>query len=137
MPLDPGMAKSLAILARSVIFFSFSSARLMLIVFISLIQLKISLKLRPGLPQRRTPGRHNSFSGRVSQTGKSGSDTKPIKLVHGCCEYSCAPQQKESMFLVREANLGAGEPIFPQLVNCGWLSESVSNFAATSGTSPG
>src|ERR1700730_18223801 len=37
MPLEPGMARSLAIFARSVIFFSFSSARLMLIVFISLI----------------------------------------------------------------------------------------------------
>src|SRR6266852_2475680 len=37
MPLEPGMVKSLAIFARSVIFFSFSSARLMLIVFISLI----------------------------------------------------------------------------------------------------
>src|ERR1700739_3155382 len=117
MPLEPGMAKSLAILARSVIFFSFSSARLMLIVFISLIQLKISLKLRPGLPQRRTPGRHNSFSGRVSQTGKSGSDTKPIKLGHGCCEYSCAPHLKASRWLVRVPYLGAEEPRFPQLVN--------------------
>jgi hypothetical protein len=48
MPLEPGIAKSLAILARSVIFFSFNSARLILIVFISLILLEISLKLRPG-----------------------------------------------------------------------------------------
>src|SRR4029077_18468442 len=37
MPLEPGMARSLAIFARSVIFFSFSSARLLLIVFISLL----------------------------------------------------------------------------------------------------
>src|ERR1700730_12483411 len=37
MPLEPGMARSLAIFARSVIFLSFSSARLMLIVFISLL----------------------------------------------------------------------------------------------------
>src|SRR5215469_1773293 len=115
MPLDPGMARSLAIFARSVIFFSFSSARLILIGFISLVQLKISLKLRPGTALAADSGpaaAGNSFSDPVSQAGKSGAD----KIGPWMLRLTAALRNLEApRWLVRLPYLGAEEPRRPSI----------------------
>src|SRR5579864_5225790 len=59
MPLAPGISNSLAIFARSVTLFSFSSARLMLMCLVPSIEL-LAQNLRPGLGFIPAPGRSNS-----------------------------------------------------------------------------